>query len=425
MAEILAETPVENPAENPEEFPEEFLEELLEEPGIGTCPAEDGFPDSNSFDDLIRTAEPMPAPPAVSREEEDAQYVRAALSPEEKQKLEEELDDMGYWSIETVRNVVMTNSVKQTFKSVNTWKCGIDPEMMMMIDVRTQFRIFVDDDNIYSREELVEAFPFDAMKTTPEEVFDQQEIGAFPPKKYAITEADGTTNYEYLARSVGETDGFIMIEDMVGAAARKNYKARRAPVHVFKTKIYFAGERWEEFHMLGKFVRSLTTFAPALTNGPMGRVFAAIGQQKGPALLRDRNGVKEDRETAKAAKVRAAEQAESARRAAELRKREEALRKREAEARRKEAETRRKEEETRRKEEELRWRLAEAERLEAKFRDKPPTRAPKKVPPRTATPEDPLAGIDDILDGVMATLDVLAGVDDILDDVMATLDELE
>ncbi len=251
------------------------------------------------------------------------EYTRSLLSEEELIELEKE----GYWTIEAVRDFIKQNIVKESMDARGEIY-ELDPEILMLIDLRTNYKIFIAGDNIYTREELIECYPFQELKTVPENVFTQQEIGVFPPKKWAIN----STQWEYITRDVGDEDQFIMLEDMVGKAARFNYKHQRPPKKIVKTKVYFGREAWEDFSMLRRLLRGVSRCL-ALENGDSVHPLKALSYLfSNKLLLRDSEGVhKEQIER---------EEREKRRREEELRRREEELRAREQELHEKQEEMR-------------------------------------------------------------------------------------
>jgi hypothetical protein len=274
----------------------------------------------------IRPGERPPAPPdpdAYDRGREDAEYARSLLEPEERAQVDAEIEGGGYMTIDQVRAVVLENTAKGSVEAG-----GLDPEIMALLDARIDYKIFIAGDNIYTREGLYDHFAFHEFDVQPEAVFEQQELGVFPPREHALK-----GELEYVARDAGdESVDFMMIEDLVGQAARANYKLKRAPLRVAKTKIFVGKERWDDFALLQRVFRGATRVAAAQIAGG-GAVGGALALLAGGAgrvgtgrlLLAD---------AATAAAERAAREEEAARREGELRRREEALRLREEEARR-------------------------------------------------------------------------------------------
>lgn len=265
---------------------------------------------------------PAPADPDhYDRERENAEYARSLLGNEERVVLDQEIEEKGFMTIDEVRNLVAGNSCKGEVTS-------IDPEMMAAIDARINYKLFVAEDNIYTREELYDHFPFHEFAVQPEAMFVQQEIGIFPPKKHAMRQSE----LEYIARDVGdESVDFMMLEDLVGQATRKGYVMKRPPLRVAKTKIYIGKEQWEDFILMQKVTRSMirTTAAHHAGGGHgMPGAFALLtgaGAAPAPLMLTDPATLEAER---------AARSAAAAEREAECARREEEIRQREAEAQR-------------------------------------------------------------------------------------------
>lgn len=275
------------------------------------------------------TRPPAPPDPDVyDREREDAEYARSLLNKKDRGNLDAELKEDGFMPIEKVRELILNNTIKGSIE------CGgLDPEMMALIDARIDYKIFIGGDNIYTREELYDHFPFHEFNVQPEAIFLQQEVGVFPPRAHAMHE-----ELEYVARDVGdETVDFMMIEDLVGHVTRHNYTARRAPLKIAKTKIYIGKERWDDFAILQRFFRGAVRVAAAQIayggnrSGGMPAMLAMFSgaTPRGPALITD---------SATAEVERQERETEMKRREAELQRREEEQRLHDYEQRRRDKE---------------------------------------------------------------------------------------
>jgi hypothetical protein len=264
--------------------------------------------------------EAPPDPDKYDLERENAEFARSLMQAKERKQVDDEIAARGYMPIDAVRAFISENTIKGD-------TVGLDPEIMMLIDARTNYKIFVAGDNLYTREELYAFFPFHELNVQPEAVFVQQEIGVFPPRKYAIKDGE----LEYIARDVGdESVDFVMIEDLVGQAARADYKTTRAPLKIAKTKIYIGKERWEDFSLLQRVFRGVARVAHAQlaygansadSAGGIPLLALLGGRRSEPMLLADRETLE-------------AERKEQARREAELQRREEEQRAREEELQR-------------------------------------------------------------------------------------------
>jgi hypothetical protein len=262
-------------------------------------------------------------PDTYDRAKEDAEFARSLLSEEERRSIDEEIEKNGFMTIAQVRSLIADNSIKC---SVDTG--GLDPEIIALIDARINYKIFIAGDNIYTREGLYDHYPFHEFNVQPEAIFIQQELGVFPPRQHALNDSE----LEYVARDVGdESVDFVMVEDLVGKETRKDYKLRRSPLRVVKTKIYIGKEQWEDFAALQRLFRGAIRVATAqvATGGGQGALmpgmFALLtGTLAGHAstpLVTDRAALDSRKD-------------EIAQREAKIALREEALRQREEEQRR-------------------------------------------------------------------------------------------
>lgn len=262
---------------------------------------------------------PAPANPFVYDADRDRrEFCRALLNTKEAKEVEEEVKKSGFMTIEQVRNIVKNNTIKETMEARGEMY-AIDPEILILIDSRTNYTVFIAGDNVYTREQLYAHLPFHDLQATPESVFVQQEIGVFPARKYAMA-AD---EFEYVARDVGdETVEFVMIEDMVGQVARDNYKAKRAPVKIVKTKIFLGREKWDDFCLVHRVAKGMVNIT-----GQNPRSSAFMGLLQGPParpLLMDEATLAEQQRRMEEALTRREEEAKL---------REEAAKKREEETR--------------------------------------------------------------------------------------------
>ena len=203
-----------------------------------------------------------PLPPEV----EEAEYCRSLLETEELAQLKADIARDGPLPIAGVRALIAQNSVKET-QNARGDNCILDPELLMLLDVRIDYPVFVAGDNAFAREDIYAHYALDAFGQTPESLFAQQEIGVFPAKSSAL---DAATQREYVARDVGDPEEFVMVEDLVGRATRPGYGEARAPLRVVKTKVFLGKDRWEDFSMMARFVRGFRDFIAPLMDAPGG-----------------------------------------------------------------------------------------------------------------------------------------------------------
>jgi hypothetical protein len=228
---------------------------------------------------------PPADPEAYDPEREAKAYTRSLYDA----KTREQLRADGFFSIEEVRELVKSNSVKGAAEGGDL-AFTLDAELIILVDSRTNFKVFVTDDNVYTRDELYVAYPFQELGLLPEGVFARQEIGVFPPRKLALTE-----ELEYQARDVGDdTVDFTRIEDLVGRAAKgPGYADSRPPLRVVRTKVFVGKERWKDFLATARVARCLVRsaqmqmLAPGVSSLPFLALGAAPVARAAPLALMD------------------------------------------------------------------------------------------------------------------------------------------
>lgn len=248
--------------------------------------------------------------------EEEAHYARALLAPAARAALDAELKQTGYMTIPEVRALLASNTNPRcSAEGIYT----LDADLIAQLDVRLNQPVFILPDNtVYSRQDLLDKFPFAELRTTPEQIFAQQEIGEFAVRASNLDQ----TAKEYQARDLGTDDEFVMFEDLVGRDARANYADRRPLERVVKTKVFLAREGWEDFVALAKHIRALKRIvAPGFGAGPLLELLGAPPQTQFMAAPLALEGAAE----------LAAREAAAAAREAELAAREAAVAAREAE----------------------------------------------------------------------------------------------
>ena len=190
---------------------------------------------------------------------ENTNYVRSLLSEEELNILNTE----GFMTIDQVRDLINGNTTKNSIETGS-----IDPEILAMIDVRINYKIFIAKDNIYSRECLYNNYPFHEFNVKPEDIFIQQELGVFQLSNGSL---------EYIAKDID--DEAIMTEDLVKMATKKNYTQKRVPDRIVKTKIYIGKEQWDDFEVLKRFFRGINRITTAqITNAEQAPIGNALIQ---------------------------------------------------------------------------------------------------------------------------------------------------
>jgi hypothetical protein len=330
---------------------------------------------------------PLPDPEPFDEARDRAEYTYSLLNEKESKELDDDMKEFGALTIDKVREIFTSNSIKNTQHSRGEM-LALDPEVMMLVDMRYRDKVFIAGDEIYTRAELMEAFAFPEFGVTPEAVFEQQEIGVFPAGRHAIDD----NKLEYVARDAGDTSiEFTMIEDLVGRVARKNYRDSRSPLKIAKTKIFVGREKWEDFQHVSRFFRGGARIA-------MSRMLTAGSEPGGAAgpnpifdLARMLGGGSRNSVAAIEDSGAASRRAEAAATALQLREEEAA--KREEEARLREEATRLREEALRSKEEEYQRRIdADMKRIEAMVARMAAPQPAAATPPAATAPPAPTNG---------------------------------
>ena len=171
-------------------------------------------------------------------EEMAAASSRSLLSPEDLRLIE----TRQFLSIDEVRSLIQENSIHRDFTSIGL--NFIDPDLVIQIDIQTNYSIFILDGAAYSREEILRMMPFEELQTQPEYVFSRQEIGVFALE-------GNTDEYEFIARDLGDPEPF--------AAVLSNDED---PIHTVITKVFFSKSRLDEFKTLASVYQSAKQFVP-------------------------------------------------------------------------------------------------------------------------------------------------------------------
>jgi hypothetical protein len=115
------------------------------------------------------------------------------------------------------------------------------------------YKIFIVDDNIYTREEIYENYAFIEFNTQPELYFDQKIVGEFFVPIVGVNSTEPATKFErtLIAKTAhDQTWKFYTPRDIL-----KMHKAKKPiteaecirPTRVANSKIYVAGKRFERF----------------------------------------------------------------------------------------------------------------------------------------------------------------------------------
>lgn len=205
-----------------------------------------------------------PDPDAYDRAREDAAGARSLLSAADRAALDAE----AFLTPAEVRALIAENCGRDQLETV-----GLDADLLLIIDARIDYKIFIAGDNVYTREELYASFPFGEFGTQPEAVFAAQEVGVFESGlSLGSGTGGGASTAEYALRDAGdERLEFRLATDLVraaratapaGLAAPAAASAdARAPTRVVRTKIFVGREAWDDFCLQAKLCRGAVRMA--------------------------------------------------------------------------------------------------------------------------------------------------------------------
>ena len=186
---------------------------------------------------------------------------RELLSAVDRSLLDAEVRAHGYLTPAAVRSLIAENCTRGQLENG-----GLDPEFLLLIDARINYKIFIAGDSVYTREELYANFPFYEFGVQPEAVFVAQEVGLFemPVRSVSRTPAAPTDapDYDYAVRDAGDQRlEFSPAEDLVRAAC--GGPPPRTALRIIQTKVFVGREAWEDFTLQMKFYRGAIRIAAA------------------------------------------------------------------------------------------------------------------------------------------------------------------
>jgi hypothetical protein len=196
---------------------------------------------------------------------------RDLLSTVDRSLLDAEVRAHGFLTPAAVRSLIAENCTRGQLENG-----GLDPEFLLLIDARINYKLYIAGDSVYTREELYSNFPFYEFGVQPEAVFVAQEVGLFemPQRAGAARVAAPTPpaavhaavhaapDYDYAVRDVGDQRlEFSPAEDLVRAAT--SGIAPRQALRIIQTKIYVGREAWDDFTLQMRFYRGAIRMAAA------------------------------------------------------------------------------------------------------------------------------------------------------------------
>lgn len=182
---------------------------------------------------------------------------RELLSASDAAALDAEICETGYMSPAAVRALVAENCARGQLE-----ESGLDPELLLLIDARINYKLFIAGDSLYTREELYENYPFHEFGIQPEVVFVAQEVGEF-----VSAERSGAGEPVYALRDAGdERLVFSPAEDIMRAA--RGGPPPRVARRIVRTKIFIGREAWEDFLLQMRLCRGGVRMAAAAGMAP-------------------------------------------------------------------------------------------------------------------------------------------------------------
>ena len=143
---------------------------------------------------------------------------------------------------------IIRGSVKANIKDVS----HIDPYNLLMVDVSHDDKIFIDGNDMYTRDELYNKYPFRELNIRPESIFKRQQICVFEVEK---TKADELTITDF-----DEPDPIMTAKDNINSLkfrpnAFEAYTPTDTLKHKLLTKIFVGKEQLEDFKIVARTAR--------------------------------------------------------------------------------------------------------------------------------------------------------------------------
>jgi len=196
-------------------------------------------------------------PDTYSEARETEAYALSLLTAEGRKERDKFLDEnKGMLTIDQIRDVMKSSLARDN--SVP------DPELMILLDSRTDIKIFIVDNTVYTRQELMENYPFEELGQVPEDWFSQQQIGVFkvPNKKYDATKDKLEDRFiiEYVAKDADDDScDFILIQDLIKQQQHEKLGLPFSPTlpdRVVMTKVFVGKSSWEDLVLIFREART-------------------------------------------------------------------------------------------------------------------------------------------------------------------------
>jgi hypothetical protein len=139
------------------------------------------------------------------------------LSDEDKLVLLNDIKKSGYYTIQDIIRYICHNHTHDDFTS-------IDADLVISIDLHTNYKVFITEHDIYTREQIMDKYNVASVGLTdPEILFNPQQI------------------------EVIDSDYFIFDQETT----------TRTPQKLLSTKVYIGKEKWKDYMVAFRFMRSM------------------------------------------------------------------------------------------------------------------------------------------------------------------------
>ena len=187
-------------------------------------------------------------------DEENEQFTRQLFSEKEKEILKSD----GILSIENVRKIIIENSTKDTYDK-------LDADLLVFIDSRIDYNIYLVEDNIYTYEDLCISFPFKEFNISPESIFVRQVLVIFSECNTSSECNDSNEEDTPINEKIeifNEGDPIVSTYDLIKIATGKitadnAHSDIKIPKKVIRSKIFIGGDKWNDFLQLRGFFRGM------------------------------------------------------------------------------------------------------------------------------------------------------------------------
>ena len=214
-----------------------------------------------SLRDPLGTGRARPPPPAdpdaYDAAREEVEGGRSLLSAADLAELKRDVAAHGLLDIAAVRSALALGRAGSDDGDGDG--ATVDPEMLLAVDVRVGFKVFLAGGEAYTRDDLYDHFAFHELGVTPEDVFAAQLVDAFPPRNGAADGgAAGYGGCDLVARDADDDSVAPgRVDDLVAGVGHvaSHVASHVAPLRTARTKVYVGRSRWEDFVALSRVCR--------------------------------------------------------------------------------------------------------------------------------------------------------------------------